>query len=75
MTPKSVIKYTIFRTFVLYPGNYILHEVIRMTDLLKQQITEQLQICSDADLLDFILKLLVAEGGNEQLNAGILPCG
>ena len=46
-----------------------------MTDLLKQQIVEQLQICSDADLLDFILKLLVAEGRDEQLDAGILPCG
>lgn len=33
-----------------------------MTEPLKQQIVEQLQQCDDADLLDFILKLLVAEG-------------
>lgn len=33
-----------------------------MTDLLKQQIIEQLQNCADADLLDFILKLLITQG-------------
>lgn len=62
LTPKTVAKYNIFRTFVLLPGNYILHEVIHMTDTLKEQIRENLQQCSDTDLLDFILKLLTAEG-------------
>lgn len=33
-----------------------------MTELLKKQILEHLQQCADADLLDFILKLLIAEG-------------
>lgn len=31
-------------------------------DSLKQQIIEQLQLCADADLLDFLLKLLITEG-------------
>ena len=33
-----------------------------MTETLKQQIIEQLQHCADADLLDFILKLLISQG-------------
>lgn len=31
-------------------------------DSLRLQIIEQLHQCADADLLDFILKLLIAEG-------------
>ena len=33
-----------------------------MTEPLKQQIIEHLQHCSDGDLLDFILKLLLTQG-------------
>lgn len=32
-----------------------------MTDLLKAQIIEQLENCDDPDLLDLVLKLLIAE--------------
>jgi len=30
-----------------------------MTEILKQQIIEELQHCNDADLLDLVLKLLL----------------
>lgn len=33
-----------------------------MQTAIKKLIIEQLESCEDADLLDFILKLLVAEG-------------
>lgn len=32
-----------------------------MIDLLIEQITEQLKTCTDPDLLDLVLKLLIAE--------------
>jgi metal-sulfur cluster biosynthetic enzyme len=33
-----------------------------MLETLKQQIIEQLHQCTDPDLLDLIMKLLIAEG-------------
>ena len=32
-----------------------------MIEALKEQITEQLKACTDPDLLDLVLKLLIAE--------------
>lgn len=32
-----------------------------MTELLKDQIVEQLDSCADPDLLDLVLKLLISE--------------
>ena len=58
---RTVLKYNIFRTFVLNPGEYILRGDPMQTAI-KKLIIEQLERCEDADLLDFILKLLIAEG-------------
>lgn len=33
-----------------------------MQTAIKKLLIEQIEICEDADLLDFILKLLIAEG-------------
>lgn len=32
-----------------------------MLEIIRKQICEQLSFCNDADLLDFILKLLITE--------------
>lgn len=42
-----------------------------MTDVLKAQIIESLSNCEDESLLDFILKLLIFEDGDQLLDAGI----
>lgn len=38
-------------------------------------INDLLQKCTDPDLLDFILKLLLAQGGNQLLDHGIAVGG
>ena len=40
-----------------------------------EQINELLQKCTDPDLLDFILKLLLAQGGNQLLDHSIAVGG
>lgn len=40
-----------------------------------EQINDLLQKCSDTDLLDFILKLLLAQGGNQLLDHEIAVGG
>lgn len=44
-------------------------------DYLKKAIQEQVQYTKDADLLDFILKLLITERRNDGPNAGVLVRG
>jgi hypothetical protein len=48
-----------------------------MTSLekLRQTTAEQVQLCNDPDLLDLILKLLVAQGGNQLLDHSIAVGG
>lgn len=44
-------------------------------ETLRELITAQVHKETDADLLDFIYKLLLQEGGNDALDAGIVLCG
>ena len=46
-----------------------------MTEKLREMIIAQVQYCSDADLLDLIHKLLLAESGEQLLDAGVLVGG
>lgn len=43
-----------------------------MQENLKALIIEQIENCSDADLLDLIYKLLLTERGDDLLDAGVL---
>lgn len=42
---------------------------------LKTQIIEALKYTKDADLLDLVYKLLLAEGSNNPLNNDLILCG
>lgn len=42
---------------------------------LKTQIIEALKHTQDADLLDLVYKLLLAEGSDDALNSGLVLCG
>lgn len=44
-------------------------------DYLKTLVIEQVQNADDADLLDFVLKLLISESRDQGLDAGILVSG
>lgn len=46
-----------------------------MTDKLREMIIAQVQHCNDADLLDLVYKLLLAESGEQLLDAGVLVGG
>lgn len=44
-------------------------------DNLRELITALVEKETDADLLDFIHKLLLQEGGNNNLNSVVVLCG
>lgn len=44
-------------------------------EILKSLIIEQLGVTRDEDLLDLILQLLIAEGGQQTLDTGVLGVG
>jgi hypothetical protein len=49
--------------------------VMKNIECLRMLITEQLDKIQDEDLLDLILQLLITEGGQQTLDAGVLGVG
>ena len=49
--------------------------IMKNIELLKMLITEQMDRTQDEGLLDLILQLLIAESGQQALDAGVLAVG